>query len=217
MDKIVHSTFDFFSHAIPGACIVVALRLLDINITNSHMFFETFDNAQIGSAIVLLVVGYVIGFAIYPLGRYVYKSLGFRIWNKKVHRNISDLHISDKYTLIRELSPNNFKYVESWNMFCAMSHNLAIASLIICTIVLVKVIFLSPDNLAFWIVLIVGLLFIFFLFLHRAVVFSVWATDDLNASIRMLNLVIRAKELPECEDKYYLLSNDKEVEGETKE
>jgi len=191
MDKIFHSTFDFFSHAIPGMFIVAGFYLLDDEINTFNSFLEIATKINVGSAFLCLVVGYAIGFAIYPIGRFLYKRLGFRIWKKEIESNV-DLFISNKYVLIREFSPNNFKYVETWNMFCAMSHNLAVATFIVFLLALFKVIFLSPQNYTFWAVFLGSLVFLFFLFLHRAVIFSIWAANDLNATIHQLKLQRRS-------------------------
>ncbi len=196
MDKFFHSTFDFFLYFFPGACIVSAFLLLDRNFDTLRGFLNITEGDKLVSAIILLLLGYIIGFAIYPIGRKIYKSWGFKLWPKKIHNDV-DLSISDKYILIRELSPNNFKYVETWNIFCSMAHNLAVACMVVFVIVIIKVIFIYPGNLLFWIFFCAGMILLFFLFLHRAVVFSIWAADDLNAAIRKLNLLERAEKLPE--------------------
>lgn len=191
MDKIFHSTFDFFTHVLPGMCVVTALVLLDGDIQTFNDLLERAAPTTFGSAAVILLVSYVTGFAIYPFGRLLYKRLGFRIWNRPIERNVP-LHISEKYTLIRELSTNNFKYVELWNMFCAMAHNLAMASLILGSCAIYKAINSPTDKLS-WIVLLIASIFSFFVMLYRAVKFSLWAADDINSSIRMLNLQQKAK------------------------
>ncbi len=195
MDKIFHSTFDFFSYAIPGVCIVGSFYLLDEKLRTLPDFLAEANKANVGTGILLLLVGYVIGFAIYPLGRFMYKKVKARFWGDVPYQNV-DLFIADKYVLIRELSPNNFKYVETWNRYCAMAHNLSTAALFIALFATVKVIWLNPGNLFFWIIFIIGIWLLFGLLLRRAVIFSIWATDDINAAIRCLNLLERAKELP---------------------
>ena len=137
MDKIFHSTFDFFSHAIPGVCLVSSFYLLDENFESLQDLLIIAEKMKIGSSIFLLLIGYIAGFAIYPIGRYLYKNWGFKIWKRMLAGDIT-MHISEKYVLVRELSTNNFKYVELWNMFCAMAHNFAVASIVILIIILDK-------------------------------------------------------------------------------
>ncbi|MEM1327661.1 MAG: hypothetical protein AAGI23_16990 [Bacteroidota bacterium] len=191
MDKIFHSTFDFFTHALPGMCVVTALVLLDGDIQTFNDLLERAAPTTLGSAAVILLVSYVTGFAVYPFGRILYKKVGFKIWNRAIERDVP-LHISEKYTLLRELSPSNFKYVELWNMFCAMAHNLAIASLILGGCAIIKAIKSPADKLSWIIVLIVSII-AFFIMLYRAVKFSLWAADDINSSIRVLDLQQKAK------------------------
>ena len=192
MDKFFHSTFDFFTHAIPGLLILAFLFLLDPGLKTAHDLLEITGKITAGSGALLLIVSYIIGFAIHPLGRFLYKNVGFFFWRRKILNNV-DLFISDKYVLLREYSPANFKYVETWNMYCAMAHNLAVASIIMLLVTLGKIIFQHPSFLAAWIGLAIFALIGVFIFLHRAVVFSIWAAHDINASVKSLNLVERGK------------------------
>jgi hypothetical protein len=194
MDKIFHSTFDFFTHVLPGMCVVTALVLLDSDIQTFNDLLKRAAPTTFGSAAVILLVSYVTGFAIYPFGRLLYKRLGFKLWNRPIERNVP-LHISEKYTLIRELSTNNFKYVELWNMFCAMAHNLAVASLVLGFAAIYKIATISTGKAA-WIFLLGASIFSFFVMLYRAVQFSLWAADDINSSIRILDLQEKVKRNP---------------------
>lgn len=196
MDKIFHSTFDFFTHALPGSLLLAALFVLSGQIDHPTQYLELASTLGAGEGILVLAVGYVLGFAIYPLGRALYKTAGFKLWRKQMHHDIP-IFISEKYILIREFSPANFKYVELWNMFCAMSHNLAIASLVLALCSFIK---LGQGGLVHtggWWVLGLVAVGLSLLFLHRAVVFAIWAADDLNATIKRLDLANRHQQTPE--------------------
>lgn len=193
MDKIFHSTFDFFTHALPGFCALSAFFILDTNLNYAEDFLVYAGRMNIGSGVFMLIASYITGFAVNPLGRALYRSLGFRLFKSLPHAaNDTGLFISNKFILIREFSPNNFRYVETWHMFCAMSHNLAVASLLMVCFSLAKIAFCDPPNALFWwaAVLVTG--GFFFIFLHRAVKFNLWAADDLNAAIKALRLEERA-------------------------
>jgi len=192
MDKFFHSTFDFFTHALPGLLIIAFLFLLDPALNTAHDLLGMAGKITIASGILLTIMGYVLGFAIYPIGRYLYKKVGFFLWKRKIQNDI-DLFISDKYVLIRQFSPSNFKYVETWNMYCAMAHNLAMASIVLLVVSGTKVIFQNPTYLGVWIGLAGLSVLLFLIFLHRAVVFSIWAAHDLNASIKSLNMEKRGR------------------------
>jgi len=214
MDKIFHSTFDFFSHALPGACIAGAYYLIaHKDIDSVTDLFAKAKEAEIGTGIFLLLGGYVIGLGIYPIGRWLYKWIGkTKIENEikwdpngiKEKQDKNYLQISDKFILIRELSPANFKYVETWNMFCAMCHNLSIACILIFLMMLGELDLSSWGNFFhsndFRFLIMAFMLVLAGLFIDRAITFSIWAANDLNAAINKLNLVERAKHLPEQEE-----------------
>ena len=187
MEKVFHTTFDFFSYAIPGCCVIFAFFILDSRYNSAEDYLSMVGKLQIGSGILILVIGYIVGFAVSPIGRYLYKSIGFKLFNHEFE-DIDGLNISDKYVLLREFSPNNFKYIESWNMWCTMSHNLAIASAFIEINSILKVIFTQTHNNSFWIGFAISFAVLFFLFIQRAVKFYVWAASDINSSIRKLHL-----------------------------
>jgi hypothetical protein len=202
MEKVFHSAFDFFSYAIPGCCIIFAFFILDVRLTSAEDFLTMAGKLQGGAGILLLVIGYIVGFAVCPIGRFLYKSLGFQLFKHKFD-DIEGLSISDKYVLLRDLSPNNFKYVETWNMWCVMSHNLAIAAALVVINSFLKIGFYQTNNTAFWVAFALFFLVLFFLFLQRAVNFSVWAASDINSSINKLHLQVRADKL----------ANDGKIEG----
>ncbi len=196
MEKVFHSAFDFFSYAIPGCCIIFAFFILDARYCSAEDYLTMVGKLQTGAGILLLVIGYIVGFAVNPVGRYLYKSLGFKLF-KHDFDDLEGLSISDKYVLVRDLSPTNFKYIESWNMWCAMSHNLAIAAALIAAFSILKIAFADTYNTGFWLGLSVSFVVLFFLFLERAVKFSVWAASDINSSIHKLHLQARAAKLVE--------------------
>ena len=195
MDKFFHSTFDFFSHALPGLFLVASLLLLDPTVVYPYESIIKANQFKINDLLLLALVGYVVGFAIHPIGRFLYKTLGFRLWKERVENNV-DMFISDKYILIRQFSPANFKYVETWNMFCAMAHNLAVACLVSTVCSGYKVLSQELPNQSFWVLFTVVSLIMFFIFLQRAVNFSIWASHDLNAAIRRLKLEEKVAENP---------------------
>lgn len=194
MDKIFHSTFDFFTHSLPGMCVVCALFVLDPSHHTVNDFIEHANDIELGGGVLLLIVSYIIGFAIHPIGRLLYKKVGFRIWKEEI-QNDFELFLSDKYALIRELSPTNFKYVETWNMFCAMGHNFAVASLILSTCCVIKILVHQTDEVGFWLTVFIVSTICFFIFLQRAVRFSIWAAHDINSAINSLNLIEKGKKL----------------------
>lgn len=214
MEKIFHSTFEFFSHALPGAFVIASLFILDPSKNTVIDFVALTKNLGIEGSILLFALGYIVGFAIQPIGRWLYiavKSIGGKRaeineksgrWAKcikafnernKIQNDIPELFISDKYALVREYSAINFRYIELWNMYCAMSHNLAVASFIATGLSLVKLGCLEPENYWFWLAFSIVSFLFFGLFIHRAIKFSLWAAHDINATIKVLRLEERGE------------------------
>jgi len=191
MDKIFHSTFDFFTHALPGLCVVLGLYILSPEITSFDSLIEKSNQLKIGSGVFLLVVSYIIGFAINPIGNYLVKKYGLTYkMGSIIHKSNSET--SELYVLIREYSQINFKYVETWNMYSAMSHNLMMASLIFTICTVYKISTQDVTNKSFWIILSLIALLAAVIFFFRSVKFWVWAANDLNAAVFKLKMKQRA-------------------------
>lgn len=202
MDKFFSSTFDFFAHALPGMFMVFSFFILDPNLNTAHDFFTRMEAYGLHTIVFFLVVGYAAGFAVYPLGRFFYRETSKKLWKTGVYTRYESnpAFISDKFVLVRELSPANFKYIEAWHMFSSMSHGLGTALLVTFINAMIKIRWMQPPNPDFWFVVAIATLAMFFLLVHRAVVFDRWAADDLNAAIRVLNLEKRVQNLQEKKD-----------------
>ncbi|MBT8264262.1 MAG: hypothetical protein HKN52_11555 [Eudoraea sp.] len=184
MKDLVSFTYDFFGHVLPGLVVLISLSLLYVDVTNYKELVVLTEGINTGIGTVLVIASYIIGFAINPIGRYVYRTLGFKIWPKK-EKNPYKMDVSDKFALIREDSPKNFEYIERWNTYCAMSHNLSIASLLLALVTVYKMI-TDAFNMQIWLPFFLLSVFLFFVLVHRAVVFSIWAKDDVNAALLRL-------------------------------
>jgi len=193
MKELVQRAFDFFGYVIPGLFIIFSLSILVVPIKDINTVISLTKKFDIGLGTVMVIFAYVIGFCIYPVGRYLYKTIGFQLFgnhlkdDEPTDSNKDDkLTVSNKYALLREHSPMNFKYVESWNIYCAMSHNLMVASLFFSAVSIVKIA-RGGDKLLWFGALVTGII-IFLILTHRAVTYSRWAYDDINATIESLKL-----------------------------
>lgn len=186
MKELIQFTFDFFAHVIPGSILLFSLALLhpELQSIESFVALTKTINPVIGT--IIIVAAYIAGFAVNPFGRYLCSKLGFKLWKKKVENDVA-MFISDKYILVRQYSPANFKYVEIWNTYCAMSHNLAVAFLLLLVVSSIKLLVFNAAA-GIWFPAFLVSLFLFFALLHRAVLFSLWAARDLNAAITCLDL-----------------------------
>jgi hypothetical protein len=192
MKELIKFTFDFFAHVIPGLFVIFSISLLFITDVSLDVLLKMTGKIDKITATVIVIIAYVVGFAINPFGRFLYRFVGFKLWRNKIVNNV-DLFISDKFALIRHHSPANFNYVETWNIYCAMAHNLAFASLCLCLVSVIKIIQQQTDPVN-WIVMALISLILFFIFIQRAVTFYHWASHDLNATISSLNLDTKQSE-----------------------
>ena len=85
MNDLVKLTYDVFSHVIPGMVIFFSVTLLYAPIAPDELFAWLETNAKIeaGESSVIIIVSYIIGFAVNPFGKYVYQNLGKILWPKK--------------------------------------------------------------------------------------------------------------------------------------
>jgi amino acid transporter len=210
MEKLVNTAFDFFAYALPGFCILASFFILDETLNTSRDFLELAGKLQVGSGIALLGMGYAVGFAITPIGRKLYKAVertkAFKYLDKlfegnlAVHQdNETGLYISNKFALVRDLAPSNFKLIESWHVYSVMSHNMAVAGLLALFLILLKFISQRPENADFWIAAAVVTFLLIILFIFNAIKFNIWSVNDQNATIVALKLRERAQRLAERE------------------
>lgn len=186
MKELIKFTFDFFAHVIPGLFVIFSLSLLFIPDVSLDVLFKMTGKIDKITATAIVVMAYVVGFAINPFGRFLYRFIGFKIWRNNIVNHV-DMFISDKFSLIRHHSPANFNYVETWNIYCAMAHNLAFASLCLWVVSMIKIVQQKTEPLN-WILMAIISVILFFIFIQRAVTFYHWASHDLNATISSLNL-----------------------------
>ena len=232
MDKLINSAFDFFAYALPGGFIILATLILNVENTTIQDYLDFAQNLQLGGVIVLLVAGYLISFALTPFGRRIYKSYysdgNGRIF-KRMHNllggnivkdsgydfdddNQKDkkLPISEKYILVRQFTPANFKYIESWHVYSLMSHNMAIANILVILFVLIRFCMITFcgdwswgwEGFWSWVLVIVGAKIFTLLFLFSAAKFNIWSTNEQNA-------VIKALHLKECAEKFHEQNSEK--------
>ena len=188
MKELVQRAFDFFGYVIPGLFIIFSLSILAVPINDIDTVISLTKKFDIGLGTVMVIVAYVIGFCVYPVGRFLYKTIGFKLFGNRIldDSNQTNLSVPTKYALLREHSPMNFKYVESWNIYCAMSHNLMVASLFFSVVSIIKMAS-GADKLLWFGALVTGII-IFLILTHRAVTYFHWAAYDINATISSLKL-----------------------------
>ena len=212
MEKIINSAFDFFAYALPGAFLILSLLLLDAQNDTCADFLDFAQSLKTGSGILLLALGYVLGFAVTPLGRILYRAFNrgrFFRWldsflegdlKKKTYRfdethaGAPKMSVSERFILVREYSPNNFRHIESWHVYSLMSHNMALVNILVVLFIIFRLFFYDSDSPWLWGVGMAGAACLAILFLYSAVKFNIWSTNELNATVESLRLTERALE-----------------------
>lgn len=205
MNKFFKTTFDFFSYAIPGSAIIIALVFCDTSLQKPldiiPKYAEIIVEEGLQFTLALLVAGYLVGFLVYPIGRRLYRLVGANIawivlcWPNKTYD--PGAVVAKRFTLVRELSPVNFAYIEKWHMHAALSHGLALAGLVGTGVgIYRKCCTVSPAPLEQegWGWFIAISLLITYLGIERAVTFAEWAQNDLKETISKYGLNERAKD-----------------------
>ena len=189
MKELVQYAFDFFAYVIPGLFVIFSISLIVVPVDSLEKIKTLTTSFDAGIATVLVIIAYVIGFCIYPIGRLIYKTIGFKLYGYRINEdsNKTNISVPVKYALLREHSPTNFKYVETWNIYCAMSHNLMVACLVYTIVAIIKTTE-AGSNIGFWIGTALFSLVLFFILTQRAVTFFHWAAYDINATISSMDL-----------------------------
>lgn len=209
MEKLINSAFDFFAYALPGCFMILALFILDEEKRNFEDYLNFAQNLKIGGVTVLLAAGYMTAFAVTPLGRRICKAYHddgkgwfFRMTHHLLKGNLAkdqyefdndrnpekNMPISQKYVLVRALTPPNFRYIESWHVYSLMSYNMALANILVIIFVLVRLVRFWDDCPWPWFLILAGAVFFALLFLFNAVKFNTWSMNEQNAAIEALHL-----------------------------
>lgn len=194
MDKFFNSTFDALTNVLPGAVIIISLFLATPNLSDLVDTITTKSEIGLLTGAVFILASYIVGFTISPIGKFLYTKIGSKMFNLVKSKN-SDITITEKHILVREFSATNFKYIETWNMFCTLSHNLAVGLALTCLISIYRIVVVG-DTSSIFIILSISSLIMFFLCINRAVAFKNWAISDMDAAIEKLHLVEKAKPSP---------------------
>lgn len=211
MEKIINSAFDFFAYALPGAFLILSLLILDPGNDTFQDFINFAQKLQTGGSLMLLAVGFVLGFAVTPLGRKLYRGFHrtrlFQWLDAILEGNLKNkiyafdqnnggapaVSVSERFVLVREFSPNNFRHIESWHVYSLMSHNMAIVNILMFIFSGVRLFFFENRYPGWWWAVMGSALLLTVLFLYNAVKFNIWSANELNATVDGLQLKRRAE------------------------
>ncbi len=185
MDKIKFSAFDVFRYALPGLVILTSMLLaLNPSIKNPADFIVLIKSMNLSLFIVIILVGYVIGFSIDPIGIRLRVFIARRIWKDRREYKLG-ITLTEQLILIRKFEENLYRYIETWYLLSGMAANLAFGVLLLLGSTLFKGI---QTNQISWFVLAAVSGILFYLLLSRAQMFEKWARRELSSAIYSFNL-----------------------------
>lgn len=153
MDKFWNLMYDFFAFSLPGTIILVALSVCLDEVEHQSLILQYQDSDNpFYLFIIVIVVGYLVGYIVSPIVEKIMLKWVLPLhktyckWLKpkenadceKLMMDLEDDNWSYKFVQIRDLFPRNSQYIEFWDMHKKMSHNLALAFLIIFFTQLIK-------------------------------------------------------------------------------
>jgi hypothetical protein len=103
------------------------------------------------------------------------------------------MSVSERFVLVREFSPNNFRHIESWHVYSLMSHNMALVNILIFAFSGARLVFFENRFPGWWWAVMGSALLLTILFLYNAVKFNIWSANELNATVDGLQLKSRAE------------------------
>lgn len=207
MDKFFNSTFDALTNVVPGALILFVVGFTATQDLQELIIFSKDLNISLGAALVF--IAYITGFTITPIGRYVFTKVGLKLFPVVYLDNTSaELTISEKFSLVREHSPTNFRYIETWNMFSTFSYSLSVGFIFLACASIYKMTQSNSDVLNMILVLI-GSIIVTLILLKRSAVFKKWAADDMNGCINALYLIEKGK--PGIKTQKIIIESDTEI------
>lgn len=182
---------DLFRYALPGVLLisVFSLTLSEIR-TSKDILSILWPLIDLKTGIIILFLGYFIGFSIDPIGKLLRYRIVDKVW-KTPSGNVDGkgLTKSERYVLVQHFSPNVANMVETWDMLTGMACNFAVGVLYFIFVAVFKIFQCYPDVIWEWCRLILFLaLPLSILLLYQSYNYQRWAVEDLNAAIKFLNL-----------------------------
>ena len=199
MDNIKYRAMDVFRYALPGVLLIASFSLTISEVkTEKDIVEKLLPLINLKNGILLLFVGYFIGFCIDPIGKELRYKITHRIWKTPSRsddgRNLTD---SDRYILLRQFSEGNYSLVETWDMLKGMASNFAVGTLYLIFVLIYKTYQNYPFMIWDWIRLIPFAILLTLLLLYQSHNLDKWSVNDINAAIKSLNLEEKAKRFSE--------------------
>ena len=141
MDSLKYRAMDVFRYAFPGILLILSFSLSISEIkTEKDIFEKLFPLINLKNSILLLFLGYFLGFCIDPIGKFIRKNIANKIWKTpSLTDDNKNLTVSDRYILLKEFSERSYYLVETWDMLKGMASNFVVGTSYLTFVLIVTV------------------------------------------------------------------------------
>lgn len=190
MEYLKDRTFELFRYTLPGVFIIIVSLLFDKNVTFPTEIVDIyFSKISTGGTIGLLALGFVVGFVMDEISG---KIIGLVVKNTKIEKDYtsnSNLTTPEKYVLIREVSPVNYKMVENLNVYRGMFKNLVLGLIVLGIVSIIKISY-TNYKILWGVILLISIMSIYSLILKYKK-FTGWVLQDVDSIIDLKDQIVR--------------------------
>lgn len=202
MDNFKFGIFDVFSATIPGIPLTILFSFsINKEVFSIEIISESISKLNLGSAIFLLIISYVLGFATQYLSYEIFKFIVTKF--KVCHNRIGTFEVSlgkrgGELSKLREFSKENYIILNVFMALRAMSYNLFFTLMIFCIGTILLTWFIGEFDYEIWFILIFSFLFSI-LFFRRAISFHEWSHKLIDDSKSTIDDVLSQKSIIKIE------------------
>lgn len=189
MDSIKYSTFDFFRYIMPGTFYLFIVSITtNPEIRSIENLVELISTVDAKLIIPVVVLGYIIGFALDPIGLKLI-SIAKKLWVDNLRFDVSpNLGSTEKYLLVRKNVPDLYVYIEKWFMLAGMSGNLALGMLLLLLTSILKIVQNYQSHIWTWLLVSLASSVLSVILVKRGETFTRWANRELHCAIDLFDL-----------------------------
>ncbi|MEL6672833.1 MAG: hypothetical protein AAFR61_11600 [Bacteroidota bacterium] len=183
MEYLKDRTYEVFRYTLPGIFFIGVLALTDSSIWGTDDIFRKLPKEDwLLSSLLIIFAGFVVGIVIDQLAGFATQ----RIWKNRYQADYaseSKLSESQKYALIREKSPANYRQIENSNAQKGMCENLAFGCTALFFVSLYKIFVVQG---MFWVFMVMFSVIATLTLIMKARKFKTWTAQDIDATVDMI-------------------------------
>jgi hypothetical protein len=190
MENVRYSLFDLFAYTMPGAILLTGLVILSKHTPPGNLLealTQLCEKTNPYLAVLFIIVAYVAGFItslLSSLLMYFFRDIPVFKTPAPIHN--PHLSTSARYVLIRELSKENFKYIETWNVMKRLSAN--IAMIILLLLIAGSIVYFNDVNRLKLLLLVMTGLVVSYLLIKNAFMYQRWTVIEMDNCIHQFDL-----------------------------